>query len=79
MHQAIKVVGLQPLDCWDSGFESRWEHGYIALVTVVCCVDRNPFDRPITRPGEAYRMCVSYGDQMQQNPSVLITGEEEMV
>jgi len=30
-------VGVRPIDCWDSGFESRQWHGYLSLVSVVCC------------------------------------------
>jgi hypothetical protein len=30
-------VGLRPLDCWDSGFESRLGHGCLSLESVVCC------------------------------------------
>jgi len=29
--------GLQPLACWDCGFESRRGHGCLSLVRVVCC------------------------------------------
>jgi hypothetical protein len=29
--------GLQPLVCWDCGFESRRVHGCLSLVSVVCC------------------------------------------
>ena len=29
--------GLRPLACWDCGFESRMGHGYLSLVSVVCC------------------------------------------
>ena len=25
-------LGLNPLDCWDRGFESHWGHGYSSLV-----------------------------------------------
>ena len=28
---------MRPLTCWDCGFESRQRHGYLSLVTVVCC------------------------------------------
>jgi len=30
-------VGLQPLTCWDCGFESHQGHGCLSLVSVVCC------------------------------------------
>jgi hypothetical protein len=28
----------RPLACWDCGFESRLGHGYLSLVSVVCCL-----------------------------------------
>jgi hypothetical protein len=30
-------VGLLPLAYWDCGFESHRGHGYLSVVTVVCC------------------------------------------
>jgi hypothetical protein len=30
-------VGLQPLACWDCGFESRQWHGYLSLVGILLC------------------------------------------
>jgi len=30
-------VRLRSLASWDRGFESRWGHGCLSLVTVVCC------------------------------------------
>jgi hypothetical protein len=30
-------VGLRPLACCDCGFESRWGHGCLSLVSAVCC------------------------------------------
>jgi len=35
--RAFQGVGLRPLNCWGCGFESRWVHGYLCLVIVVCC------------------------------------------
>ena len=32
-----RVVGLRPLTCWDCRFESRRGHGYLSVVSVVCC------------------------------------------
>jgi len=29
--------GLWPLACWDCGFESHPGHGYLSVVSVVCC------------------------------------------
>jgi hypothetical protein len=34
---ALYGVGLQPLACWDCGFESRRGHGCLSLVSAVCC------------------------------------------
>ena len=51
-------VGLQPLDFWDRGFESRWRHGCSSLVFVVCCVCSGLCDELITRSGESYRLCL---------------------
>jgi hypothetical protein len=34
---AVYGLGLQPLACWDCGFESRRRHGCLSLVSVVCC------------------------------------------
>ena len=30
-------VGLRPLACLDCGFESSLGHGYLSVVSVVCC------------------------------------------
>jgi len=30
-------LGLWPLACWDCGFESHPGHGYLSVVSVVCC------------------------------------------
>jgi hypothetical protein len=30
-------LGLLPLACWDSGVESRRQHGRLSLMSVVCC------------------------------------------
>jgi hypothetical protein len=54
----IQGVGLQPLDCWDRRFESRWRHGCLSVVFVVCRVGRGPCHRPITRLGESSTVCV---------------------
>jgi len=34
---AVSGVGLRPLASWDLGFESRRGHGYLSVVSVVCC------------------------------------------
>jgi hypothetical protein len=36
-HPVISKVLLQPLACWDCGFESRRGHGYLSIVSVVFC------------------------------------------
>ena len=35
--RAVCSVGLQPLACWNCGFESRWGHVCLPVVSVVCC------------------------------------------
>ena len=53
----LKSIGLQPLACWDCGFESQWGHGCLSVVSVVCCqVERGLCDELITRPEESYRL-----------------------
>jgi hypothetical protein len=47
-------VGLWPLACWNWGFESRRWDGCLSRDSVVCC------ERPITRPGESYRVWVCH-------------------
>jgi hypothetical protein len=53
----FKSCGRRPLACWDRGFESRRGHGYLSVVSVVCCqvevsatswslVQRSPTDCP---------------------------------
>ena len=32
-----QVSGRRPLTCWDFGFESHRGHGYLSVVSVVCC------------------------------------------
>jgi hypothetical protein len=34
----VRALGLQPLDCWDRGFESHGGHGLSSVVFVCCCV-----------------------------------------
>jgi hypothetical protein len=35
--RAVFGVGLRPLASWDCGFDSRRDHGYLSLLSVVCC------------------------------------------
>jgi len=37
IYQSQQVSGRRPLTCWDRGFESHRGHGYLSVVTVVCC------------------------------------------
>ena len=34
--RTVLGVGLRPIACWGGEFESRWRHGYLSLVSVVC-------------------------------------------
>jgi hypothetical protein len=43
-------VGLQPLACWDCGFESRRGHGCLSVVSVVCCqIEISATDRSLVQ------------------------------
>jgi hypothetical protein len=58
--QSVKTaqsVCLQPLACWDCGFESRLGHGCLSVVSVVCLSGRGLCDGLITRLEESYRLC----------------------
>jgi len=35
--RAVWGVGLRPMACWDRGFKSHRGHGYLSVVSVVCC------------------------------------------
>ena len=54
--RAVSGVGLQPLACWDCGFESRRGHGCLSVVSVVCLSGRGLCCGLIPRP-ESYRLC----------------------
>jgi len=47
-------MGLRLLDCW---IESRWEHGCLSVVFVVCCEGSGPCDELVTRTEES-TVCV---------------------
>ena len=34
---ALSGVGLRPLACWDCRFESHRRHGFLSVVSVMCC------------------------------------------
>jgi hypothetical protein len=53
-----RLVSPLPLACWNYGFETRWGHGCLSLVKVVCCqvevsetgwslVQRSPTERGV--------------------------------
>ena len=54
----VKGVGVQPLYCWDTDFESRSEHGYSSVVFVVCCAGNSHCDELITRSEDFSQVCV---------------------
>jgi len=37
LRRHLYIMGLRPLTCWDCGFESHRGHGYLSVVSVVCC------------------------------------------
>jgi len=51
-------LGLQPLHCWDRGFESLWRSGCSSLAFIVCCEGSGLCDELITRSEDSYRVCV---------------------
>jgi len=55
---ALRGVSLQPLDCWDGGFEFRWRQGFSSVVFVVWCVGIAFLDELIIRSEESTG-CVS--------------------
>ena len=50
--QRRTTVGRTPL-----GFESHRGHGYLSVVSVVCCQVEVSAQELITRPEESYRLC----------------------
>jgi len=64
----FRTQTLQPLACWDCGYESRWGHGCLSRVSVVCCqvefsatglslAQRSPTETSITRRPWPTRGC----------------------
>jgi len=53
-----KALSLREVACWDRGFESRRQHGYLSE----CCVlsGRGLCDGPITRLEEFYRVLCAW-------------------
>jgi hypothetical protein len=47
---------VQPLDCWDRGFESGLGHECSSLVCAVCCVGSGLWDELIVHIEESYRV-----------------------
>jgi hypothetical protein len=60
-------VGLQPVACWNCGFESCRVHGCLCLVSCECCA-LCLCEGPIRRPRELWqlRICVTECDQLQK-------------
>ena len=60
---AVLREGVQPLACWDYGFEFRRRRGCLSLLSVLCSVGRGLCDELIIRSEESYKrerecMCV---------------------
>jgi hypothetical protein len=51
-------VGLQPLNAWNRGFESRSKYESSSPIFVVCRVGSGLCDGLITRSEESYCVCV---------------------
>ena len=45
-------MAVRPLDAWNSGFESHWQHGCSSLVLVACWVGSGLYNELITHPEE---------------------------
>ena len=57
---AAQGVGLQPLACWDCGFESCEGHEYLSLLSVVCCqVEASATGRSLIQSSPTKCVCVS--------------------
>ena len=51
-----QVSGRRPLTSWDLGFESHRGHGYLYVVSVVCCQVEVSATSWSARPEESYRL-----------------------
>jgi len=50
---------MQPLDCWDRGFESRRGHGCLSPVRVLCChVEESVTGRSLGQRSPTEFVCV---------------------
>jgi hypothetical protein len=68
--ELFALVGLRPSACWDRGFESHPEHGYLSC-TLFVLSGRDLCDGPIPHPEESYRLwCVSECDQMKSQKTL---------
>ena len=71
--RAVKGVGLQPLACWDCGFESHRVGTYVCRE---CCVlsGRGLCDGLITRPEESYRVWCVWSRDLNNEEAVAHRG-----
>jgi hypothetical protein len=61
-----QVNGRRPLTCWDCGFDSPQGHGYLSVVSVVCCqveVSTTCWSHVQRTPTEYDVSCVIYKHQ----------------
>ena len=68
----VEGEGLRPLACWDCGFESRWRHGCLSVVNVVCCqVEVSATGRSLVQrspSGCGVSLCVIYKPRARGGP-----------
>jgi hypothetical protein len=61
--RAVQGGGLQPLTCWNCGFESLQKHGCLSFVSVVCCqVEVSASERSLVQRSPT-ECCVSEYDR----------------
>jgi len=64
---AVYGLGLLPLSCWDCKFKSRWGHGCMSVVSVVCCqVEVSAMGRSLVQRSSTECVCVIECDQVVQ-------------
>jgi hypothetical protein len=65
--RVVEGMGLQPLACWNCGFQFREGHECLSVVNVVCCqVDVCVTGQSLIQRNPDELLCVTECDQEQQ-------------